>query len=441
MDYKQKRHKKNLIIVAIIYLQIFTYIVLANAFTINLGNRMPLKISEIFSVLVFIVTLVMIIKNNDKIKLKIKNRYKWLLFWIIFVLILDVFCIIRYKYSVSDSMYGLLYLFRIIHIIILVKCLSYLMKYAGIKSRKMISFIKLCYFFVVIIGLFQLVFYPVAYDWYDVFYKFGFYWPTPDPHHDRLLSTYFDPNYLASCLVIPIAICLAQLLRLNNKNKIKKIELLIEIAFFFVAILLTKSRSGIVGFGVAIIAFCILFGVRRKTSMYTYITFAIIIFTFMFMFLFSNISVFERIRNFSSDPSAQHRFDSWSISIQYLKDSNFIGIGYNMLGAYKSIIGEEVGRAASYGMDSSLLFILATTGIVGFVIFAYGILKMLTYKNINYVNNAVKIIIISSIVISFFNNLLFNVIWLFPIFFIETNLNIKLRIRPVGGGCLEGITY
>lgn len=441
MDYKQKKHKKNLIIAAIIYLQIFTYIVLANAFTINLGNRMPLKISEIFSVLVFIATLVMIIKNNDKIKLKIKNRYKWLLIWIIFVLILDVFCIIRYKYSVSDSMYGLLYLFRIIHIIILVKCLSYLMKYAGIKSRKMISFIKLCYFLVVIIGLFQLLFYPVAYDWYDVFYKFGFYWPTPDPHHDRLLSTYFDPNYLASCLVIPIAICLAQFLRLNNKNKTKKIELLIEIAFFFVAILLTKSRSGIVGFGVAIIAFCILFGVRRKTSMYTYITFAIIIFTFMFMFLFSNISVFERIRNFSSDPSAQHRFDSWSISIQYLKDSNFIGIGYNMLGAYKSIIGEEVGRAASYGMDSSLLFILATTGIIGFVIFAYGIVKMLTFKNINYVNNAVKIIIISSIVISFFNNLLFNVIWLFPIFFIETNLNIKLRIRPVGGGCLEGITY
>lgn len=421
-----KKNKKNLIVAAIVYLQIFSYLVLANAFTINLGERFPVKISELFSIITFLSVIMCLLFYRQKNFFVIKKRYLLLYIWILYVIILDIACIFINKYSLSDSFYGFFYLLRIIHLILLIKALHFLIEKENISKYKLLKFVKACYIIVVLIGLIQLLVYPVAFDWYDVFYKLGFYWANPDPHHDRMLSTYFDPNYLASCLIIPIAICLSQLLSIrgkNKKNNSEKIKLLFELTFFIIAILLTKSRSGIVGLAISFLVVFFLFGMKRKTSIITFSLIGIMMIVFVFMFFFSNISVFVRIRNFATDPSAMHRFDSWKASFEYFKDSNFIGIGYNMLGAYKNIIGEEVGRAASYGMDSSILFVLVTTGLIGFILFIALLYKVISRKDKHYINNSVKIIIISSVFVSFFNNLLFYIIWMFPVMFIDSILN------------------
>jgi len=425
-NVSKKVNKKSILITGIILFQIFSYIVLSNAFTINLGNRMPLKLSEIFSIVTFISAFYFLIKNKWKFKSLKRSKNRWIYVWIIYAFVLDFICLIINGYAFNDFAYGLFYLFRIIHLLLLVRALNYLIDCQKISKKWLVKFIKMCYFLVVLIGLFQYLVYPIAYDWYGVFYKLGFYWPTPDPHHDRLLSTYLDPNYLASCLLIPIAICFAELIDFNNrrnKNNSLSIKLILEIVIFVIAILLTKSRSGMVGLIVVLIFYFIFYELKKPIGIYKIVLYLLMLITFFYLFFFSNITVFERIRNFYSDPSAMHRFDSWKYSLQYYKDTNFLGIGYNMLGAYKLKIGEEVGRAASYGMDSSLLFILVTTNIIGLGIVLYGFYKIFKYKNHNLINIAVKMILITSIVISFFNNLLFNPVWMFPVFLIEMVLN------------------
>lgn len=421
--------KKSLLLVGVFYIQIFSYIVLSNAFTINFGDRFPIKLSEFFSIITILIAFFIFIVSNKRISFK-RNSQKWIYVWLIYVFFLDIICIAINKYSISDSIYGFLYVIRIIHLLILVKSLHFIMKSQGIKIKSIIKFIKICYFIVVIIGIVQYIFYPIAFDWYDVFYKFGFYWPTPDPHHDRMLSTYLDPNYLASCLIIPISICMAEFLNIKRKSKHNnnlKVKLAFEILIFIVAILLTKSRSGIVGLGILCIVYAFLYGIKRKISIPMLIFVFVSLFTIAYLLLFSNITVFERIRNFSSDPSATHRFDSWKISLEYFKNSHYLGIGYNMLGAYKVNIGEEIGNAANYGMDSSILFMLVTTGIIGLLIFLCGIIKILKRKP-SIMNNSFKMILISSIAMSFFNNLLFNIIWLFPVLLLGTLLNDRKKI-------------
>lgn len=422
--------RKSLLLMGVFYIQIFSYIVLSNAFTINFGNRFPIKISEFFSIFTILIVAVLFIISNKKISIK-KSKEKWVYVWITYIILLDILCIAINKYTFNDFVYGFLYVLRLVHLLIVVKSLHYIMRDQGIKTKNIIRFIKACYFIVVIIGVFQYFFYPIAFDWYDVFYKVGFYWPTPDPHHDRMLSTYLDPNYLASCLIIPISICIAQLLNIRKKsvrNTNLKIKLGFEILVFIVAILLTKSRSGIVGLAFVFVVYAFLYGIKRKISVPMLIFIFVSLFTIAYLLLFSNITVFERIRNFSSDPSAMHRFDSWKISLEYFKDSHYLGIGYNMLGAYKVNIGEEVGNAANYGMDSSILFMLVTTGIAGVLIFLYGIIKIIFNRKKVIINNSLKMILVSSIAMSFFNNLLFNVIWLLPVLLLGTMIEEKKKI-------------
>ena len=422
--------RKSLLLMGVFYIQIFSYIVLSNAFTINFGDRFPIKISEFFSIFTILIVAVLFIISNKKISIK-KSKEKWVYVWITYIILLDILCIAINKYTFNDFVYGFLYVLRLVHLLMVAKSLHYIMRDQGIKTKNIIKFIKACYFIVVIIGVFQYFFYPIAFDWYDVFYKVGFYWPTPDPHHDRMLSTYLDPNYLASCLIIPISICIAQLLNIRKKsvrNTNLKIKLGFEILVFIVAILLTKSRSGIVGLAVVFVVYAFLYGIKRKISVPMLIFIFVSLFTIAYLLLFSNITVFERIRNFSSDPSAMHRFDSWKISLEYFKDSHYLGIGYNMLGAYKVNIGEEVGNAANYGMDSSILFMLVTTGIVGVLIFLYGIIKIIFNRKKVIINNSLKMILVSSIAMSFFNNLLFNVIWLLPVLLLGTMIKEKKKI-------------
>lgn len=432
------RKNKSIVLHSIFYIQIFSYIVLSNAFTINFGDRFPVKISEFFSVITILMSFFLFVVSNKKIKTNTSGQ-RWLYLWIAYVIILDFFCILINKFSLSDSLYGLLYLFRIIHLIVLVRSLVFLIRNQGICLSSVVKFIKFCYMIVVVIGFIQYVLFPVAYDWYDVFYKMGFYWPTPDPHHDRMLSTYLDPNYLASCLVIPISICLAQLLSIKQKNKktkVLRLKLISEILIFLFAILLTKSRSGIVGLATICFVYVVLFCIKRKIKIQNILLLILVFLVFTYLLFFSNITVFERIRNFSSDPSATHRFDSWSHSLEYFKDSNYFGIGYNMLGAYKISIGEEVGNAANYGMDSSILFMLVTTGILGVLIFSYGILKIIVCPQKHYLNYAFKLLIIGSVIMSFFNNLLFNVVWLFPVLFMGIILDDKKILVKAKNGVL-----
>lgn len=396
------------------YIVIFSYIVLGNAATFNIGNRLPIKLAEIISIIVII----FLIFNNNHNKKRSNFNFK-ILIWVLIGFISLIINYIKFNYSINDVVYGAFYGFRIVHLIVLCSLIKDSFDKTSIK--KILDFVINCYIVVCCIGFLQVIFFPKAYDFYEIFYSLGVYFPDADPHVGRLVSTYFDPNYLASCLLIPTTICLIFWDKYNDK------KYFIKYLVISLSILLTVSRSGLLGYIIVILLYTI-GNIKIDNKKIKYSKRAIKLFTatifILVVSLFSgNIRVINRVTNSVNDKSTYYRIDNWEYSANIIKDNWFIGIGYNLLGTYSEVNqGIIRGDSVKYGSDSSLLLIAMTTGIVGFMYFIITV--------INYIKNNLKlsknnkiyllgvIILISALVCCNFNNLLFYPLWLFSVLLI-----------------------
>jgi O-antigen ligase len=129
------------------------------------------------------------------------------------------------------------------------------------------------------------------------------------------------------------------------------------------------------------------------------------------------------IGGFTIDVTAQARIESWQNALEIAKDHPFLGIGFNNFRFAQSDYGffnyPQTGNEHSgAGSDSSFLTILATSGILGFVIFIAS-LTVVLYKSFllrkNFLAFATFVSFISIIIHSqFVNSLLFPLImiWL-----------------------------
>ena len=125
-----------------------------------------------------------------------------------------------------------------------------------------------------------------------------------------MVSTYLDPNYLSSCLLIGFCLNLF-LINYYKKQNCIKYRLFIYFFVYLLSILLTNSRSGILGLSIIlIIYFYSSISYKRMNFFNTFLFFIIPIFS-LWLVLYSNISVFERIRNTMYDASSFVRFNSW----------------------------------------------------------------------------------------------------------------------------------
>jgi len=409
------------------YVTIASYIILGNCATFNLGNRLPIKIAEIislFSILILYINYKDIIIKNNFIK-------KISIFIIICFLSLLVNEII-YKYDFLKILYSFLYPLRIVHLLILATLICTCFKKNNIKFNIIIKFIIKCYCVVCIIGIIQLLFFPVANDFYNLFYKIGIYFPNPDPHINRLISTYFDPNFLGCCLLIPFTFSFINWLK-NGKG----IDLLYFL-LFFITIILTVSRSALLGAIIIGIVIFFSFILDNKNNKFLKIRFNEKL-TLLFIigllgiivsyFAGVNVRVFDRVFNTMSDGSTFARFDSWEKGIKIFKDNPIFGIGYNTLGYYsENIFSKPHNLASMFGIDSSLLLILTTTGIIGSLYFIYIIIfsfkKLMINKN-KYIVTSLISILISSLICCNFNNLLFYILWLFPMLLLTIQYDIE----------------
>ena len=267
---------------------------------------------------------------------------------------------------------------------------------------------------VCLIGFFQLVFFPVAFDFYDVFYKLGFYIANPDPHINRLISTYLDPNYLSACLVIPFAIAFNQW---KNGEKIK----LVYVIIYAFTVVLTVSRSGVLGICLVIMISMLKWRYTSKDIVFDMIIILAVVAITIFMFS-NNIRVIDRILNSSSDDSTYSRITSWHENVEIIKDNWLFGLGYNMIGAYRlNVMGSSISISTGYGSYSSLLLILTCSGIVGVIYCAYALGKILSDKLYFKFKNEKTILIqilLTTLVITNFNNVLFYVLWILPMAFL-----------------------
>ncbi|MFA6024044.1 MAG: O-antigen ligase family protein [Candidatus Gracilibacteria bacterium] len=191
-----------------------------------------------------------------------------------------------------------------------------------------------------------------------------------DPHQNRLLSTWFDPNFVGGFLafMLPIVVGVAW-----DAKKHRAVLAALALVMLL-ALVLTLSRSAYL----ALMAGLFVFGLLRSIKL-LFVFMAILLVTLSFLPPVQSrfLSLVESIESafvedyFLPDASARLRYDSWGEAWQLFLKEPWIGHGYNRykhaaleLGTLKDL---EIHSAS--GSDSSLLNILATTGLLGFIPF------------------------------------------------------------------------
>lgn len=396
-----------------ISLTLMIFIVMGNSSTIDLSGGMlykglPVKITDIFFII--------IILKNIKLKIKYpKLKDNLLLLWILFGIVSIFLNFYIYDYSFSEIRYGMLYPLRMIIYILAIKFIAKNLN-KRFSFRKIMNKINSYYLVVCIIGIFQYVFFPNAFEFYKILKGLNIYILNPDPHYKRLFGTYLDPNFLGSILIIPIGLTLAEIF--TSRYKKRKLLKILQLCFQILVVILTSSRSGILGVVAVLLIFFLLdiFNRNRKMKKLFFKLFVVggSILSILLIFSFEKIRVFQRIVNFKTDPSAQARFSSFSTGFEQIQENFMIGVGYNMMGFYTGNSDSITG----FGSNSSLIFILITTGIIGTLIFLAYIVKNINInlkyrnkKNYFYINALISIIL-SSLVVSNFNNLLVYPLWI-----------------------------
>lgn len=292
-------------------------------------------------------------------KKNIQTNLNWPIILFVFWLIISWLI----NYTNFSSITSLFYLTRLISYILL-----YFVFVDLIDIKKNIYYINLIITIGVILsllGFLQLIFFP------DFSLFTEYYW---DPHQNRLLSTFFDPNFLGGFLSIILAFVFSFYFFGNKKEK--RLYFLLGIPIV-IAIILTYSRSGYLSFFIVIL----LIGLFKSWK-FLLISILCVILLICFVPRFQT----RLIGAFEIDETSQLRIENWIETLEIIKEYPVSGLGYNNIVDYrieKGIISEEgVAGHAVGGSDNSLLTIWLTTGIIGLLLFllVYLIVIIDTYK-------------------------------------------------------------
>lgn len=293
-----------------------------------------------------------------------------------------------YRLNFEDFAVSILYLVRFIF-------------YAGIyfvvssfdspfKKRIPMIMILTGIIFIILPGYVQYFLYP---DLRNLYYL-GW-----DEHLYRLVSTFLDPNFVASVLSLLLILIFA--VQTGRARWVFG-------GLTFAALLLTYSRSGYLMFFVGMATLLFLLNKRK------YLLGLLAVLIFGLLLLPKNLEG-EGVKLLRT-ASFFNRLESTQQAMIIIRDNPILGVGFN---AYRyaqyryGFLKSENWRIthSGAGTDNSFLFILVTTGIVGFISYLYlwfGIIKKAYRKKFS---NAISAAVLASVaglaVNAFFINSLF----------------------------------
>lgn len=230
-----------------------------------------------------------------------------------------------------------------------------------------------------IFGFIQLKIYPS-------FFELGMQDHGWDPHIGRLLSTWFDPNFVGgllafiTCILFGIALNYKKLWKNHIKLGIFSALSLIILS----ALYLTYSRSTYLA---CLIGILVITGIKsRKYLLYALlgggVLFAILAQTQdRFMDLWESfqsiLGLNEYASLFNPDATSRLRIDSWQNAIAVIKEHFWFGSGYNTFkyAQWKLGLIQDLELHQATGSDSSILTIFATTGIFGIITYLWLYIK------------------------------------------------------------------
>lgn len=425
------KKQQNKIDLYLCYITLFFYIVLGNILTFNIGNRMPFRVADILALILIIIVPI----KYKKIRFTKINK-KILIFIIIGILSLFINTIIQ-SYDLKGILYALLYPARLVFYLLLCNSMIIVFKENKVKFDKISNFIIICFVIVGILGIVQLLLFPNALDFYNILYKYKLYYPNPDPHIDRMFSTYLDPNYFGACMLLPLSFSLTKFIKKRDEFSF------IATILFVICIIYTNSRSAFLGLLLLSILVCAInfkFSKKHIAQDLRILFYLLLIGGYILyaLFISTKPNVLSRIRNTVEDTievqkndnkpdnekekdhdeepiidrSTSARFKSWDYSLNVFENNCVIGIGYNAIGMLK----HDASQSTAYGVDSSILLILITTGFIGSLYLIINVLKLLVKLFFEKTEDALTLIsfIVASLIICNFNNLLFYVLWFIP---------------------------
>ncbi len=324
-----------------------------------------------------------------------KKIPKFLWFYLVFWLI----CIISLVVSMRFS--GITYLVRF-----LIYSSSVYLGYSLIQAKvtnyvRIFQVIFISGVLLSLVGFFQFYFYPDL----EPLYMYGF-----DPHKNRLFSTFLDPNLLGTYLNITF---MSGLVLFWKNKRYLMLFFLLSIGF---AIVMTLSRSAYV---MLVVELLIFFSFYSRRILFGIVVLGLLIGLFV-------QPVQERIRGaFSVDQSAFERIVSWQNGVYLVSRNPVLGVGFNNI--RESQIENQLLRTnqksnvnSGSGLDSSLLFVGATTGIIGLLSFI-SLFICLAISLLQNLKSEIKLFTVCLIALSFaimINSQFINSLFFTPILFV-----------------------
>lgn len=252
---------------------------------------------------------------------------------------------------------------------------------------------------IVAIGFLQYVYYPHL---GNLFYL-GW-----DEHLYRLFSVFLDPNFAGALYVLFLFFVIGVCLKTQHRRSFQSIFLWVLSACIFISIFLTYSRTALLMLiGGGLLSLVLL----KKYK----IIIVFLLCTIVLLFTTVNTKI-EGLNPFRT-VSTQARIVSYEIATDIIKKHPVFGVGFNAYRYAQNEYGYRVDgnwqvSHADSGTDNSFLFVLATTGVVGFTAYIFMWYRILntvgkSSSQINVDAHVAFISIISAFIGSFFINVLF----------------------------------
>jgi len=208
------------------------------------------------------------------------------------------------------------------------------------------------------IGFLQFFYYPSLRNLYYLEW---------DDHLYRLFSVYLDPNFagvIFSCLSMYL---LGSSIEVVIKDRKRGLLLGVVTALSVLAVFLTYSRTGMIALGVGTVVLLLMKGYRK------FLVFCLAFFALL-VFLTADFKVegLNPLRTVSTNA----RIESMRIATAIFQQNSIVGVGFNAYRYAQHRYGfrpDDRWRTshADAGTDNSFLFVLATTGVIGFVCYLY----------------------------------------------------------------------
>ncbi|MBI4040213.1 O-antigen ligase family protein [Candidatus Daviesbacteria bacterium] len=229
---------------------------------------------------------------------------------------------------------------------------------------------------------------------FDLLTQFGF-----DPHQNRLASTFLDPNFTGVYLSLTLLLIFHKFI--TSKSKIW----LIWLGVVGLAIILTYSRSAYL----TLVISALVLTIFRWRKLLIFLVIVAVLAGIFFPRFYQRV-----VGGLTIDQSASERLISWQNGLNVWRHWPVLGVGFNnyrysqgQLNLLRSFQTDQ--SHSGGGVDSSFIFVLATTGVIGllsYLVFWLYVWKLLIFKRTNF-NIIVLAAVIGLLLGSQFTNALF----------------------------------